>query len=240
MRAAATHSRMATTAKTEVKPSAAQIEALRDLGRLFYDRGWSLGTSSNYSVVMSREPLRLLITASGRDKRALGKTDFTIVDADGLRVDDTAERPSAETPLHAVLARRPDVGAILHTHSVAATVLSDVHFGSRQVEIAGYEMLKGLSGVTTHDTRVAVPILDNTQDMRAMAQLVEKRMGERSLAYAFLVRGHGLYTWGRDLDEARRHVEILEFLFEVLVTRARYATALQSAGGLGMSPPAMP
>lgn len=219
---------MPTSAGTGIESSAAQIEALRDLGRLFHSRGWSVGTSSNYSVVLGRAPLRLLITASGRDKARLDTTDFTIVDADGQRIDQAAPRPSAETPLHVVLALRPEIGAVLHTHSVPATVLSDVHFGNRAVQIAGYEMLKGLSGVTTHDTRVAIPILDNDQDMPAMAEAVARRLGESSLQHAFLVRGHGLYTWGRDLDEARRHVEILEFLFEVLIARARYAAALAS------------
>jgi methylthioribulose-1-phosphate dehydratase len=152
--------------------------------------------------------------------------DFTVVDADGQRVDETSPRPSAETLLHAALAHRPGVEAVLHTHSVPATVLSDVHFRSGAVEIAGYEMLKGLAGVTTHDTRVTIPILDNSQDMAKMAQAVAVKFGQGAPGHAFLVRGHGLYTWGRDLDEARRHVEILEFLFEVLLARARFAAAL--------------
>ena len=200
----------------------AHIEALRDIGRQFYGRGWSVGTSSNYSVVLGRAPLRLLITASGRDKSRLGAEDFTVVDGAGQRVDEASPRPSAETLLHAALARRSDVGSVLHTHSVPATVLSDAHFAAGAVEIAGFEMLKGLAGVATHETRVAIPIVDNTQDMPALARIVGARFGEKAPGYAFLVRGHGLYTWGRDLEEARRHVEILEFLFEVLLARARY------------------
>ncbi len=217
---------MTKPAAVGIEHCGAQIEALRDVGRLFYSRGWSVGTSSNYSVVLGRAPLRLLITASGRDKGRLVAADFIVVDADGQRVDETSPRPSAETLLHATLAHRPGIEAILHTHSVPATVLSDVHFGSGAVEIAGYEMLKGLAGVTTHDTRVTIPILDNNQDMPTMAQAVAIKFGEGAPGHAFLVRGHGLYTWGRDLDEARRHVEILEFLFEVLIARARYAAAL--------------
>jgi methylthioribulose-1-phosphate dehydratase len=213
-------------AAIKIEPWGAQIEALREIGRLFYSRGWSLGTSSNYSVVLGRAPLHLLITASGRDKSRLVAADFTVVDADGQRVDETSPRPSAETLLHAALAHRPGIEAVLHTHSVPATVLSDVHFGSGALEIAGYEMLKGLSGVTTHDTRITIPILDNTQDMPMLARTVALRFGQGAPGHAFLVRGHGLYTWGRDLDEARRHVEILEFLFEVLIARARYAPAL--------------
>jgi methylthioribulose-1-phosphate dehydratase len=203
----------------------AHIEALRDLGRQFYSRGWSVGTSSNYSVVVGRAPLRLLITASGVDKGRLAATDFTLVADDGVRIDEASPRPSAETLLHTALARRPDVGAILHTHSVPATVLSDAHFAAGALEIAGLEMLKGLAGVTTHDTRVSIPILDNDQDMAAMAQVAVAELDKGTPVHAFLVRGHGLYTWGRDLDEARRHVEILEFLFEVLMARARYAAA---------------
>jgi methylthioribulose-1-phosphate dehydratase len=212
-------------AAIKIEPWGAQIEALREIGRLFYSRGWSVGTSSNYSVVLGRAPLHLLITASGRDKSRLVAADFTVVDADGQRVDETSPRPSAETLLHAALAHRPGIEAVLHTHSVPATVLSDVHFGSGALEIAGYEMLKGLSGVTTHDTRITIPILDNSQDMPMMARTVALRFGQGAPGHAFLVRGHGLYTWGRDLDEARRHVEILEFLFEVLIARARYAPA---------------
>ena len=218
---------MTKPAALQIQPHTAQIEALREVGRLFYSRGWSLGTSSNYSVVVGRAPLQLLITASGRDKGRLGTTDFTVVDGEGQQVDANSPRPSAETLLHAALAKRPGVGAVLHTHSVPATVLSDAHFGSGALEIAGYEMLKGLAGVTTHDTRITIPILDNTQDMAAMAKTVGLRFGGQAAAagHAFLVRGHGLYTWGRDLDEARRHVEILEFLFEVLIARARYVPA---------------
>jgi methylthioribulose-1-phosphate dehydratase len=217
---------MTPSAAIRTEHSSAQIEALRDLGRLFYGRGWSVGTSSNYSVVLGRAPMRLLITASGCDKGRLAVTDFTVVDGDGKRVEESSPRPSAETLLHTMLARQPGVEAVLHTHSVPATVLSDVHFGSGALEIAGYEMLKGLAGVTTHDTQISIPIFDNDQDMAAMARAVTARLGEGVRGTAFLVRGHGLYTWGRDLDEARRHVEILEFLFEVLVTRARYAAAL--------------
>jgi methylthioribulose-1-phosphate dehydratase len=213
-------------AAIKIDPCGPQIEALREIGLLFHSRGWSVGTSSNYSVVLGRTPLRLLITASGRDKGRLRPDDFTVVDAEGQRVDETSPRPSAETLLHTTLARLLEVGAVLHTHSVPATVLSDAHFGAGAVEIAGFEMLKGLAGVTTHDTRASIPILDNNQDMAAMARAVAAELGKGKPVHAFLVRGHGLYTWGRDLDEARRHVEILEFLFEVLIARARYAAAL--------------
>jgi methylthioribulose-1-phosphate dehydratase len=197
------------------------IAALRDTGALFHDRGWSLGTSSNYSIVLDRDPLRLLLTASGKDKRRLKQTDFVIVDAAGRPAEPTKERPSAETALHTMLARRPGVGSVLHTHSVWGTLLSDLHAAAGGLWLEGYEMLKGLSGIGTHEHREWIAIFPNSQDIPALARDVEHRLAdtERPIAHGFLIRGHGLYTWGRDLDEARRHIEVLEFLFEVLGRR---------------------
>jgi methylthioribulose-1-phosphate dehydratase len=199
-----------------------QIEALREVAADFYTRGWSLGTSGNYSVVLWRAPLRLLITASGRDKGRLTERDFVIVDEAARAIALGPLLPSAETPLHVVVAHRPDIGAVLHTHSVQATVLSKAHFAQGRVEIGGYEMLKGLSGITSHEASVGIPILENTQEIQALSARVAGLLAEGALPYGFLIRAHGLYTWGRDLDEARRHVEILEFLFETLIRHKEY------------------
>ena len=199
----------------------AGIAALRDVGALFHDRGWSLGTSSNYSIVLGRDPLRLLLTASGKDKRRLGPGDFVVVDGDGKAVEPATQKPSAETMLHVAIARQTDARSVLHTHSVWGTVLSDLHAPAGGFAVEGYEMLKGLSGVTTHEHRQWVEVFDNTQDIPELAQRVRQRLGDAAdpLRHGFLICRHGLYTWGRDLDEARRHVEILEFLFEVLGRR---------------------
>ncbi len=199
-------------------PAEAGIDGLREVGALFHRCGWSLGTSSNYSIVLQREPLLLLLTASGKDKGRLGRGDFVVVDGDGRPAGPTAEKPSAETGLHVALARQPGVGAVLHTHSVWATLLSDLYGDDGGFWIEGYEMLKGLAGVTTHEHRHRVEIFANSQDVPALARQVQARLedAERPLRHGFLIRRHGLYTWGRDLEEARRHVEIFEFLFEVL------------------------
>ena len=193
-------------------------QKLADIGRLFYDRNWSMGTSSNYSVVVQPEPLRLLITASGRDKRSLGSEDFVLIDEAGRAVDPPDERPSAETLLHVVLAKHAGAGSILHTHSVWGTVLSDRFFRRGAIEIAGYEMIKGIAGHASHEDRLRIEIFDNTQDMVGLSKRVADRLNDakQPLRHAFLLRGHGLYTWAKDVTEARRHIEILEFLFEVL------------------------
>lgn len=194
---------------------------LRDAIDAIYQRGWALGTSGNFSVVLSRSPLRLLITASGRDKGRLSADDFLVVDHEGRPVEggrDPESKPSAETLLHVVLAQDRGAAAVLHTHSVWNTLLSERCSAAGAVTIRGYEMLKGLGGVTTHDCEVRIPVFDNTQNIAGLAGAVAQHLHRAGpdAAPAFLIRGHGLYTWGRDLNEARRHVEVLEFLFEVL------------------------
>jgi methylthioribulose-1-phosphate dehydratase len=203
--------------------SADTIDQLRAVGREFHSRGWSLGTSSNYSVVASRDPLELLITVSGKDKSALGRDDFVRVDAAGKPVDGSGRKSSAETLLHCLIASTvPGVGAVLHTHSTWGTILSGADLARGSLRIEGYEMLKGLEGITTHDTFVEVPIFANTQDMTELAQRIRHRFAAsdwsaaRPPCHGFLLSRHGLYTWGRDLAEARRHIEIHEFLFEVV------------------------
>ena len=194
------------------------VESLRDVGRLFYSRGWSVGTSSNYSVVAQREPLEVLITASGKDKGNLQPTDFVRVNEAAEPVVAGQPKSSAETWLHIVAAQQPDIGAVLHTHSVWGTLLSQHHFDRGGFWIEGFEMLKGLEGIRTHEHRQWIPIFDNTQDIPRLAAEVKPEFENPSHPpfHGFLIRKHGLYTWGRDLASARRHVEILEFLFECL------------------------
>lgn len=208
---------------TDSKSVSNSIEHLRSIGREFHGRGWSLGTSSNYSVVTNRDPLNLLITVSGKDKSCLERDDFVTVDATGQPLNASGKKSSAETLLHCLIAERiPSAGAILHTHSVWSTILSGMHLKERRLRISGYEMLKGLSGITTHETFEDIPIFENSQDMMNLSKQVRRQMEEadwsnpaRPPFHGFLLAHHGLYTWGRSLAEARRHIEIFEFLFEV-------------------------
>ena len=194
-------------------PSAAND--LARLGRRFYDRGWVLGTSGNFSVVTCREPLRLAITASSVDKGALEPSQILDID-DSCCVHGGSGNPSAETLLHFEIVRRRGAGAVLHTHSVWSTVLSDSHGLDHGLAIEGYEMLKGLDGVRTHEHREWVPIVPNDQDMPRLAQVVGLTLDEHPSAHAILLQRHGIYTWGATLADAVRHVEILEFLLETM------------------------
>jgi methylthioribulose-1-phosphate dehydratase len=197
------------------RPDARLEASLADLARHCYDRSWLLGTSGNFSAVVKRDPLTLTITSTGLDKGALAASQFVHVNAEGT-VTQGSGRPSAETALHLVVVRRRLAGAVLHTHSVWSTMLSDLHAAKGGVTIEGYEMLKGLSGVTTHTHREWLPIFENDQDMQRLSAVVEAGLRNRPDVHGFLLRNHGLYTWGDDLQQAKRHLEILEFLLEVL------------------------
>jgi methylthioribulose-1-phosphate dehydratase len=213
---------------SRVSPSAAARD-LAAVGRRFDRRGWVAGTSGNFSIVLSRRPLRLAMTRSGAHKGRLQPSDIVVIDGEGQLVRDAtrrrrAARPSAEAAIHLAIAGLREAGAILHIHSVWSTILSDRHAAASGVAIEGYEMLKGLDGIATHDHREWVPIVDNSQDMSRLAGDIRTELSNHADAHALLIRRHGWYTWGRTIEDAERQVEILEFLFEALGRGAHHGS----------------
>lgn len=195
---------------------------LAKTGRNLYLRGWVLGTSGNFSAVSSPKPLRLVISSTGLDKSSLTPAQFLEID-DNSNVVRGEGCPSAEALLHIVVVRCMNAAVVLHTHSVWSTVLSSMHASNGGVTLEGYEMLKGLEGVRTHQHREWLPILENSIDIIELSQRVCTTLQDSSAIHGFLLRGHGLYTWGANLNQAKRHIEILEFLMEVLVRSAEYS-----------------
>jgi methylthioribulose-1-phosphate dehydratase len=183
------------------------------LARAAHRRGSVAATSGNFSAVVTREPLRVAITPSGADKGALAPEHILEIDGDGGVVAGSG-RPSAEAALHLAVIRTRAAGAVAHTHSLWATVLSETHAPEGELVLQGYEMLKALVGVSTHEHRAVLPIVENTQDWGAGAREVERALARAPGTHGFLIRRHGLYTWGRDVTEAGRHLEALEFLLE--------------------------
>lgn len=183
-------------------------ELIRHTGELAR-AGLTPATSSNFSVRL--DDATCLITASGRDKGRLTPDDFLEVDMDGKALL-PGRMASAETLLHTqIYRRRPDAGAVLHTHSLAQTVLSLRHEAAGALVLQGYELLKALRGITTHATAVHVPVVANSQDMPALCTAIDPAF-DKDAFWGYLIAGHGLYTWGRDLPEARRHLDAFEFL----------------------------
>jgi methylthioribulose-1-phosphate dehydratase len=188
---------------------------LSQVGRELCQRGWALGTSGNFSAVVTRDPLTLAITSTGIDKGSLRPEKIVQIDEQGNSLESSL-RASAEARLHLMIAGELGANAVLHTHSVWSTLLSELEASQAGISIEGYEMLKGLRGVTTHQHQEWLPIFENSQDMAALSDLVKAQLRENPNRHGFLLRGHGLYTWGGDISEAKRHVEILEFLLEVM------------------------
>lgn len=189
-----------------------------EAGRFLYGRGWSPATSSNYSTRLSAT--QALLTVSGKHKGQLGVDDVLATDLSGNSLE-VGKKPSAETLLHTQLyCWRPEIGAVLHTHSVNATVLSRLTPGD-SIEFEDYELQKAFSGVSTHESKVRVPIFDNDQDIERLASKVQPWLQAHPECVGYLIRGHGLYTWGARMSDALRQIEAFEFLFECeLKTRA--------------------
>ncbi len=181
------------------------IVNVRELAAL----GWTPATSSNFSRRLDHR--HAAITVSGRDKGRLHEADIMVVDFDGRPVG-SDHQPSAETLLHTQLyARFADIGCVLHTHSPVQTVASRLFAGAGHVRLEGYELLKAFHGNTTHEAAIDIPVFANTQHMPTLAAQVDALLDAGPL-WGYLIDGHGLYAWGRDMAEARRHLEAFEFL----------------------------
>lgn len=190
--------------------------SLAEVAKGFHARGWLLGTSGNLSAVVQREPLRLAMSPSGVDKGQLTADQVLAIDENARIVSAHGGKPSDESLLHIRIVKERGARAVLHTHSIWNTILSDLYASEGGVTIEGYEMLKGLQGVRTHEHAEWLPIIENSQDMQALADAIGKTLNEHKEAHGFLLRRHGLYSWGESLAQAKRHIEILEFLLETI------------------------
>ena len=178
--------------------------------------GWAPATSTNYSVRLPDDaaPAYCAITSSGVDKSTIEVEHILAVDQHGKSIDAGKLKPSDETPLHLLLYRTMEAGAVLHTHSLPAALLSRLARDEGQILLSGWELLKGLSGIDTHEIEVSLPVFPNSQDMQGLSARVEQSLSTERTCYGFLLAGHGLYVWGKDLPEAKRHLEVLEYLLQ--------------------------
>lgn len=197
------------------RDAARQVAAV---SRRIYDQGWSPATSSNYSLRLDDQ--HCAITVSGRDKGMLTEDGVMVVDLDGQPVSNG--KPSAETGLHTQLYRHfPNAGAVLHTHSAANTLLTMHWPDLPALALEGYELLKAFEGITTHDTTLNLPIFNNDQDIDRLAGQVQPLLDDGRISHAYLIRGHGLYTWATDMPTCYRQLEALEFLLGVALERLK-------------------
>jgi methylthioribulose-1-phosphate dehydratase len=183
----------------------------------FNQKGWSPATSTNYSV-RSENPHEFIISRSGVDKSRFQLDDLILINPEG-EILSPFNRPgfksSAETAIHTALYEKFQVAnCVLHTHSVLGTVLSQALVKEGHLKFEGWEILKGLEGNPTHEMEEFLPIVPNSQDMKDIIHSLDTHFKMNPHIHGFLIAGHGLYTWGKDIATAKRHVETFEFLFE--------------------------
>ncbi len=195
----------------------AMSNALIEVGRFFDRRGWVPATGGNFSVRLSAE--RVLITASGVHKGELQRSDLLVADLDGKPLE-AGRKASYETGLHMQLYRfDPTIGAVLHVHTAANTVLSR---RADKVTLTNYELLKLLPRNPGPDSAVTIPVFGNDQDIARLSREVDAYLREHSDAPAYLIAGHGLYAWGENVAQARYRVEALEFMLECELRNRRF------------------
>ncbi|GAB2549448.1 methylthioribulose 1-phosphate dehydratase [Rhodanobacter koreensis] len=188
----------------------ARADAIADTARELSAMGWTPATSSNFSMRVDAE--HAAITISGRHKGRLGRNDIMLIDLHGDAVG-TDARPSAETALHTQIYRRlPEMHAVLHTHSRTQSVASRLFAGDGAIRLQGWELQKAITSYRTHESVLEIPVFPNTQHMPELVAQVDAWLDAGKPLHAYLIDGHGIYTWGRDMAEAQRHLEALEFL----------------------------
>lgn len=190
-------------------------ERLVEVASIFYSRGWLYGTSGNLSAVVTENPLTMAITGSGINKGRITPSEIIKINGDGHIIKGNLKK-SSETPLHLAVVRELHAGSVLHTHSVWSAVLSRRYLGAGGLSLNGYEMLKGLEGVGTHQYSEWIPILENSQDMDSLSVSVSEILNKNPGIHGFMLAGHGLYSWGKTVEDAERHIEVIEYLLEVI------------------------
>lgn len=200
---------------TKLSEVEAMKSAMVETIHFLHSHGWAPATSSNYSFRLGEDP-DFYVSASGIDKGAFAASDFIHVDASGKPIDDE-RKTSAETQLHVLLYEcYPEAHCVLHSHSVYNTVWSVAKAKKGHIYLEGFEVLKGLRDIKTHDVSVRIPIFENSQDIPALAEKIGRWFEKNGEPQGFLLKGHGLYTWGPDIASTKRQMEVLEFLFEVV------------------------
>jgi methylthioribulose-1-phosphate dehydratase len=200
------------------------VQELIDVGRAFHARSWILPTAGSFSAVVSRLPFQMAITKSGVHKGTLTSSDFVVLDQFGRPLEAGSGAP-AEAPIHCSIASEVAAGAVLHTHSVWATILADIYAESNGVQLEGFEELQGLSPGMSHRHVEWLPILQNAS-YGSLAASITRTLKAHTATHAVLVQKHGLYAWGATIEEAVRCTEVFETLLEVFVRKLHILSQL--------------
>jgi methylthioribulose-1-phosphate dehydratase len=186
------------------------------LARELNNQGHNSATSGNYSLKTSDNTFQ--ISQSGVDKAYLTPSNFLSVDAQGKILDKLeikGRKPSDEMKVHLGIYAKTDARCIIHAHSFAALVWTETRFNKKKpLQLKGWELLKALRGIKTHEVTVDLAVMDNTQDMDSLAQKLPD-LNKNPHQWCLILRGHGIYVWGETVAEAKRHWQAYQYLFEL-------------------------
>lgn len=183
-------------------------QELSEVKALFAARGWFPATSGNLSIKVGDA---FAITASGKDKSVSTPEDFLLVDAEGKPIEATRLKPSAETLIHCEIYRETGCGAIFHVHTVFNNLISEYYAEQGHIPVKSVELIKAFN-IWEEDAEIQIPVLPNYADIPRIAELVPGRIVPH--VPGIILRNHGIYAWGANAFEAKRHLEAFEFLFE--------------------------
>jgi methylthioribulose-1-phosphate dehydratase len=207
---------------------ASPLQAVVECGKQFYERRWMWGTAGNLSMRLKSDPLEFAITPSGLNKGHLRVTDLLRLKENQAASHPRGLKPSAETLIHqAVYKAVPDAQVVFHAHPMYAALLSSV-YGDPQalrfLPVAWMEMMK-IYSVPEGET-AQLPIFPNWQDVSLIARdFTEyvKKNGGRVLPI-LMIYNHGVTVWGSTADQARNHLEVLEYVCEYLYLKRLMGT----------------
>ena len=189
------------------------VNVLNEIKVKLYNRGWFPATSGNLSYKLHDDPLYFAITSSGKDKGTVTHEDVIFVDKDAKPIEKTRLKPSAETKIHSQIYQKTDAGCVIHIHTVNNNFVSQVYFENGYVPLKDMEMIKALD-IWEENAFIKVPIIENWFDLDKLAEEAGKAVNPE--VPALLIRNHGIYAWGRNEFEAKRHIEAFEFMFEYM------------------------
>jgi methylthioribulose-1-phosphate dehydratase len=189
------------------------VNVLNELKIKLYNKGWFPATSGNLSYKLHENPLMFAITSSGKDKGTVTHEDVIFVNKDAEPVEKTRLKPSAETKIHSQIYQKTDAGCVIHIHTVNNNFISSLYFDEGKVKLKDMEMIKALD-IWEENAEVEIPIVENFFDLDKLAEETGKAINQK--VPAVLIKNHGIYSWGRNEFEAKRHIEAFEFMFEFM------------------------
>jgi methylthioribulose-1-phosphate dehydratase len=189
---------------------------LAELIRNMNQSGHNPATSGNYSLRVLTNPERAFISESGVDKALFSEHNFLTIDiaSSELLPDFKSKKPSDETELHLAIYRATNAGCVLHSHLLESLLFCDLFPGKDFITMQDLELLKAFKGLDKNELLVTVPCFANDQDISRMSALIGPALIKSKNCFGFLIRGHGLYVWGNNIIEAKRHLDTFEYIFK--------------------------